>query len=70
METTIMGYIRVILGLYWDNGKDNGNHNVHLAFHCHGMSKIAAAHCQDFHHRPEVEVMADATGEAANGTSL
>ena len=30
METTIMGYIlrlyRVILGLYWENGKENGNY--------------------------------------------
>ena len=26
METTIIGYIRVILGLYWDNGKENGNY--------------------------------------------
>ena len=26
METTIMGYIRIILGLYWDNGKENGNY--------------------------------------------
>ena len=25
METTIMGYIRVILGLYRNNGKENGN---------------------------------------------
>ena len=25
--TTIMGYIRVILGLYRDNGKENGNYN-------------------------------------------
>ena len=26
METIIMGYIGVILGLYWDNGKENGNY--------------------------------------------
>ena len=26
METTIMGYIGYILGLYWDNGKENGNY--------------------------------------------
>ena len=26
METTIMGYMRYILGLYWDNGKENGNY--------------------------------------------
>ena len=29
IETTIMGYIGIIgyiLGLYWDNGKENGNH--------------------------------------------
>ena len=29
METTIMGLYRdykVILGLYWDNGKENGNY--------------------------------------------
>ena len=28
METTIVfrGYIGVILGLYWDNGKENGNY--------------------------------------------
>ena len=29
METTIMGYIGIIgyiLGLYWDNGKENGNY--------------------------------------------
>ena len=26
METTIMGYIRYILGLCWDDGKENGNY--------------------------------------------
>ena len=29
MKTTTMGYIgiiRYILGLYWDNGKENGNY--------------------------------------------
>ena len=29
METTIMGYIGIlgyILGIYWDNGKENGNY--------------------------------------------
>ena len=29
METAIMGYIRIIgylLGLYWDNGKENVNY--------------------------------------------
>ena len=27
METTIIwGYIGIILGLYWDNGKENGNY--------------------------------------------
>ena len=26
MGTTITGYIRVILGLYGDNGKENGNY--------------------------------------------
>ena len=30
METTIMGYIGVILGLYWDNGKENGNYKIQL----------------------------------------
>ena len=38
METTIMGYIGIIvgyigiieciLGLYWDNGKENGNYFI------------------------------------------
>ena len=31
METTIMGYIGIIgyiLGLYWDNGKENGNYRI------------------------------------------
>ena len=23
MKSTIMGYIRYLLGLYWDNGKEN-----------------------------------------------
>ena len=35
METTIMGYIGIIgyiLGLYWDNGKENGNY---LTLPCH-----------------------------------
>ena len=32
METTIMGYIRVILGLCWDNGKENGNYRDYRAF--------------------------------------
>ena len=26
METTIMGFIGHIMGLYWDNGKENGNY--------------------------------------------
>ena len=26
METTIMGFIGYIMGLYWDNGKENGNY--------------------------------------------
>ena len=26
MESTIMGCIRYILGLYWDNGKENGKY--------------------------------------------
>ena len=31
METTVLsgslgGYLRDILGLYWDNGKENGNY--------------------------------------------
>ena len=26
METTIMGYISVLLGLYWDIRKENGNY--------------------------------------------
>ena len=25
METTIMGLMGYIMGLYWDNGKENGN---------------------------------------------
>ena len=25
METTIMGFIGYIMGLYWDNEKENGN---------------------------------------------
>ena len=31
METTIMGYrgiMGTILGLYWDNGKENGNYYI------------------------------------------
>ena len=37
-ETTIMGYIsyiRYILGLYWDNGKENGNY--YLGFRICGL---------------------------------
>ena len=26
METTTMGFTGYILGLYWDNGKENGNY--------------------------------------------
>ena len=26
METTMLGLCRVILGFYWDNGKENGNY--------------------------------------------
>ena len=36
METTIMGYIglyRVILGLYWDNGKENGNYYSYVVLY-------------------------------------
>ena len=35
METTIMGYIGIIgymLGLYWDNGKENGNYYLGFRF--------------------------------------
>ena len=28
METTISGYIGIILGLYRDNGKENGNYHL------------------------------------------
>ena len=32
METTIMGYIGyilgILLGLYWDDGKENGNYYI------------------------------------------
>ena len=34
METTIMGYIGYILGLYWDNGKENGSY--YLGFRVSG----------------------------------
>ena len=30
IETTMLGYIRAILGLYWDNGKENGNYYIGL----------------------------------------
>ena len=36
VETTIMGYIRIIvliLGSYWDNGKENGNYYIILGLH-------------------------------------
>ena len=35
METTIVywGFIRVILGLYWYNGKENGNYYRILGFY-------------------------------------
>ena len=26
METSIMGFMGYILGLYWDNGKENGTY--------------------------------------------
>ena len=26
LQTTIMGFIGYIMGLYWDNGKENGNY--------------------------------------------
>ena len=32
METTIMGFIGYILGLYWDNGKENGNYYLGVGF--------------------------------------
>ena len=36
METTIMGlyrdYIGYILGLYWDNGKENGNYYIKIGY--------------------------------------
>ena len=32
METTIMGFIGYIMGLYWDNGKENGNYCSILGF--------------------------------------
>ena len=32
METIILyrGYMEVILGIYWDNGKENGNYYIRL----------------------------------------
>ena len=32
METTIMGFIGYRMGLYWDNGKENGNYYSILGF--------------------------------------
>ena len=33
METTIIGYILgFILGLYWDNGKENGNYYIIIGY--------------------------------------
>ena len=35
METPTMGYIKLIgytLGLYWENGKENGNYYLGLGF--------------------------------------
>ena len=28
METAMIGYIGCTLGLYWDNGKENGNYYI------------------------------------------
>ena len=41
METTIMGYIGIrgpLLGLYGDNGKENGNY--YLGFRVQGMLQM------------------------------
>ena len=32
METTRIGFIGYIMGLYWDNGKENGNYYSILGF--------------------------------------
>ena len=32
METTTMGFIGYIMGLYWDNRKENGNYYSILGF--------------------------------------
>ena len=32
METTTMGFIGYILGLYWDNGKQNGNYRDYRVY--------------------------------------
>ena len=31
-ETTKMGYIEYILGLYWDKGKENGNYRNYRVY--------------------------------------
>ena len=41
METTIQGYI-LILGLYWDNGKENGNYYLGLYTNIGGFIGIMA----------------------------
>ena len=53
METTIMGYIGVMLGyisgLYWDNGKDNGNYYLGFSIKCGGhwvaSNKLGSTSC-------------------------
>ena len=43
VETTIIywGNIRVIVGLYWDNGKENGNYYSILEVYMENVSKVA-----------------------------
>ena len=38
--SSIWGNSRVILGSYWDNGKDDGNHNLGSGFRVLGLRSL------------------------------
>ena len=68
METTMMGYIGIlgciyiyiyVLGLYWDNGKENGSYSSNIGLYRHSdfyTSIVTTSSC-DIH--PQVSSAVD-----------
>ena len=68
---TLWGNIRVILGLYWDNGKQNGNY--YFGFRVEGLGcgleigELKGSELEAFRARaPWVRVLGGSTADAGN----